>query len=163
MRLESAGLRILIWNSMLSADLNFRYYSELAVRFQTVDHWAKIFLAITSSTAVSGWALWDTPGWEWLWKSLSAASALIALSLPVLDPAGSMKTASSLRGAWFSILKDYELLWSDAPDAETDARVQFTKLVQEEKRLVELERAMRRRRGIQKRCDTEVRRSRGLE
>jgi hypothetical protein len=45
---ESSKVRRLIWDSMLSADLNCRYFGRLAGRFQALDRWAKILIVVFS-------------------------------------------------------------------------------------------------------------------
>lgn len=159
----NSQVRLLIWNSMLSADLSNRYYGELTARYQSMDQWAKIFVAMTSSTAVSGWAMWGRPGLDWVWQTASALATLVALALPILDPANSMKMANRLTGGWFSILKDYEMLWTQVHEkTEPEARKLCQRILEEEKRLVELESALKKDRRLARRCEDEVRRSRGL-
>lgn len=160
---ESSKVRHLIWDSMLSADLNYRYFSGLAARFQNWDRFAKILVAVTSSTVVSGWAIWGKPGIDWIWHSASALACIVSLALPIFDPSNSMKAASRLTGTWFSIFKDYELLWTrvDALD-ESEAQKLCGAIQEEEKRLVELESTLNNHRGLARRCEDEVRWSRGL-
>jgi len=161
---ENSKVRHLIWDSMLSADLNYRYFGGLTARFQNWDRFAKILIAITSSTVVSGWAIWGKPGVDWIWHTASALACIVSLALPIFDPANSMKAASRLTGAWFSILKDYELLWTrvDTLD-ESEARKFCHTIQEEEKRLVEIESSLNKHRGLALRCEDEVRRSRGLQ
>jgi len=58
---DQYDLRRLVWDSMLVADLNARYSSCLANRFQRVDKGAKILVAVTSSAVVSGWQSGGSP------------------------------------------------------------------------------------------------------
>ena len=156
-------LRHLIWDLMLTADLNGRYYGYLATRYRSADHWAKVFVAITSSTAVSGWALWGTPGLDWIWKAASAAATLVAIALPIFDPANSMKTASRLTGAWYSILSDYSLLWTQVDEAsESLVRKRCQAIMAEERPLAELEATLPKHRRLILHCEAEVRRAREL-
>lgn len=48
---SDSKIRALVWDSMLSADLSYRYFCELGAKFRSRDRAAKIFLAITSSAA----------------------------------------------------------------------------------------------------------------
>ena len=68
---------------MLDADMNARYWKRLVNRYATRDKWLKIFMALMASGAVAGWGLWEAI--PWLWKTLSSASAVVAISLPVLN------------------------------------------------------------------------------
>jgi hypothetical protein len=94
---------------------------------------------------------------------MSGAAALIAIAHPILNPSASLKTASTLSGAWFAILKDYELLWSQLPSiSEAAAQELYTRIVSEEKKLAELESTLHVRRNIVLDCQDEVCASRGL-
>ena len=161
---ESSGIRRLIWDSMLSADLNHRYYGAFADLLQHWDRGAKIFVAIASSTAVAGWAVWSTPELSWIWHGAGALAAVVAVAQPVLDPTKSIKTAGQLTGAWFSILRDYNLLWASVHlVSETEALNQCQKIIEKEKLLAELEATLTTRRQLARRCEEEVRRFRGTQ
>ena len=74
-----------------------------------------------------------------------------------------MKNASKLAGTWFSILKDYELLWTEVDGmTEQEARSRCERILAEEKKLAELEPLVRDSRRLARRCEEDVRRSRGL-
>lgn len=110
--IEDSKVRRLIWDSMLSADLNQRYFRALASLYQRQDRAAKIVVAIATSAAVSGWWLWGTAGFDWVWQTFSVLAAAVAIALPIWDPARSMKTASALSASWFAVMREYELLWA---------------------------------------------------
>lgn len=160
---HSSKVRLLIWESMLGADLNRRYLAALATRFQSEDRRAKIVIAAASSTAVSGWALWGQPGLNWIWQFFSVTAALVAIALPIWNPAASLKTSSTLSGSWYSIMRDYERLWAQEEHiAEKDA-LDACKVIQAaEGPLVEQETALPLRGRLARRCQDEVCRSRGL-
>lgn len=155
----SSGLRTLIWNSMLEADLNYRYYTVLATRYRTYDLGAKIFIAITTSAAVSGWAIWGQYGLDWLWKTASGVATIIAIALPIVNPANIMKVAGEEGYGWFSILEDYKLLWAtvDEEEDEENIRKECKRIQLEEKRLVGASSGVRKRRRLARRCETEMR------
>lgn len=148
---------------MLTADLNYRYFTALAARYQGYDRWAKIFVAVMSSAAVSGWAIWGQPGVNWLWQAASALATIVAVALPIINPANSVNLASRLAGGWFSILKDYEVLWVRLDsESEESAQEACGKVLQEEKRLVDLETNLRKNERLARAAELNVRRSRGL-
>ena len=68
-----------------------------------------------SSTVVAGWAIWTKPGLDWIWHSASALATIVAITVSIVDPYSALKKASSQKGAWFAILKDYEFLWAELP------------------------------------------------
>lgn len=137
------GRRKHVWESMLVADMNRRYYQSLTDRYRRLDFWAKVLIAVTSSAAVSGWAVWSHPGVDWIWKLASAVAAVVAIALPLADPAKSLRIASELAGEWFAVLREYELLWARIDDT-SDALVDETcrPLAEQEKKLSELEAAL---------------------
>src|SRR2546423_763950 len=73
------------------------------------DTWTKIFLAVTSSSTVATWGFWTDVAW--LWKSLSAISAVLAVALPILDWNRKLSELSDLHGRWVQIRNEHENLW----------------------------------------------------
>lgn len=103
------ALRKQIWDSMLDADMNARYWSTLTRRYTRYDTGSKIFLAAMSSGTVAGWGLWsDVPI---LWKTLSAASALLAIGLTAVNLPKQITRLADQSGQWLQLFTDYELLW----------------------------------------------------
>jgi hypothetical protein len=148
---------------MLNADLNCRYFHALSGRLRFWDQIAKIFVAVMSSAAVAGWAIWNEPGLDTAWHTAGGLAAIVAVALPILNPAKSANTASQLAGAWFSILRDYEMLWTRVDVAEeVELRDASERIISAEKPLSEIESALSLRRGLARRCENEVRQSRGL-
>lgn len=155
------GLRTHVWESMLVADMNYRYYLSLTAWHRGIDRAAKVLIALTSSATVSGWAIWGRPGLDWIWKLTSAAAAITAVALPVFDPAKSMRTASELAGSWFAVMRDYEMLWAEVDDAAEDkVRDKCSILATEEKRLSQLESSLSVNKRIADRSETAMRKAR---
>ena len=98
-----------IWNSMLDADMNARYWKYLVRRYLARDKGLKIFLAIMASGTVAGWGVWES--FPWLWKSLSAGAAIVAILLPILNFQKSIEQMSYLAGKWGELRIEYEDLW----------------------------------------------------
>ena len=113
-------LRKSVWEGMLSADLSVRYYDALARRFYVCDLWAKIFFAVTSSSVVAGWAVWNDPkefpSFNVTWKVVSACSAVLAISVPFFQHAKKLEIAGRVKCECIEIQKEYELLWSRVDD-----------------------------------------------
>jgi hypothetical protein len=158
---SKAGL--LIWDSMLSADLNRRYFAAVASRLQLQDRTGKILVAVASSTTVAAWVLWSQPGWNWTWQTFSVAAAIVAVALPILNLAAGMKTAGTLSGSWFAIMRDYELLWARGDGLSNEDALDACKaILSAEGPLAEQETTLSMHRSLLRRCEDEVRRSRGL-
>ncbi|MBU8920580.1 MAG: hypothetical protein KOO63_01855 [Bacteroidales bacterium] len=160
---DNSKIRALIWESLLSADLNYRYFSRLGRRFQAQDRWAKIFMAFASSTVVSGWALWGAQGFDWIWKSVSGFAAVVSLALPIVNPADSLKKARAASVGWFAVKRDYELLWSHVDELPAnEARASYERISEKEVHLVELEDSLGKNKSIARQCEDELRKSRGF-
>jgi hypothetical protein len=100
-----------LWDSMLDADMNARYWRKLAKLYSSIDTSIKIFLALLASGTVAGWKLWaNNPE---VWKSLSAIAAIVSIILPIIQLPKTMSKMSDLAGRWLQIKTDYELLWTD--------------------------------------------------
>lgn len=161
--MSQEDLKALAWNSLLDADMNYRYFGCLGSRLERANRRASIFVAVTASTTVSGWAIWGKEGFEWLWQAASAASALAALALPFFDLPNKLKSCSTLKGAWFSILRDYELLWAELDSlSEAAGRARLAVSMKEEKDLIELEAPFGKDVKLVRACQDDVIRARGL-
>jgi len=108
-----------VWESMLTADLNYRYWGHLGRRYSKLDRTARVFLALTSSSTVASWGFLIEQ--EMVWKLLSALSAIIAVSLPVFNWQATAETIVELRTGWLQILKEYEMLWMRIEDDAINA------------------------------------------
>jgi len=111
---NSENLRKAIWQSLLTADLNCRYWARLAARASRRDKIAKIFLGVTASSTVASWGIWEEV--DILWKILSGASAVLAVALPIVNWSGSARTRTGFAAKWQSMLSSYELAWIDVAD-----------------------------------------------
>lgn len=111
-------MRTTIWNSMLDAEMNERYWSKLSKRYYQKEKWTKIFLACMASGTVASWGFWSEG--KLLWKFLSALSAIIAIALPILNWPKSIQNMNVLTEKWLLIKIDYELLWLDVKKGMKD-------------------------------------------
>ena len=125
---EQDKIRQVIWEAVLDADLNLRYWDHLSRRYSAWDKYTKIFLAIMSSSTVASWGIWDEI--DILWKCLSAVSAATAIALPILDWQRKIGEMSNLKGKWSRISRAYENLWEDLLLSPTN-----TELVEEYRRI----------------------------
>ena len=156
-------VRGLIWESMLTADFKHQCFAKLAARYQRQDRSAKIFVGVMSSATVSGWAVWGAPGINWIWQAASVLAAAVAIALPIWNPAGLLKTACSLGESWFSLKRDYELLWTSVDDlTDEDGRAQCKALMDQEKPLAEREAPLVTSGRLARDCQIQVFLARGL-
>lgn len=155
----ASSVRELAWDSLLSADLNQRYFAKLGDMHRHRDRWGKfVVAAFGSGSALAGWALWEQTGLEWMWPVLTGVAAVVAIALPIFDPAKTLKSSSTLAGAWFGIFKEYELLWAQIDKLdEPEVVKRLTKSVDEEKRLSEIESGLSKDRRLAREAESEVR------
>ncbi len=151
-----------IWQSMLDADMNARYWKCLVQRYSARDKTLKIFMAVMASGTVAGWGWWETI--PWLWKSLSSVSALVAISLPILNYQKSIEQMSGLAGKWGELRIEYEDLWvqvrnKSEPKTLESAYKKFRKI---ESALQEREAKLPEDKKLVLRCFNEVKKARGL-
>lgn len=157
------GLRLLIWNEMMNAEMNWRYYGYIGTRYRSWDKGANIAIAVTSSTSVAAWKIWGEPGLDWIWPTLTGLTVVIALVKSIVDPAASLRLAARLRGAWFSITKEFDLLWAELPGlTDEQARDRFRKFMDLQKGFAEDEALLKKDTDLILKCQDEVEMSRGV-
>ncbi len=146
---------------MLTAQMNVCYWSQLASRFARREKWLKIFLAITSSGAVAGWSVWTD--YAIVWKVLSGASAVLAVSLPILDYSGRVEQLSKVASKSAQLRLGYDQLWAQVdvltPDSLRNMQAELNK---KEIELSELQVNEPDDRKLLDHCQEDVLRSRGL-
>lgn len=114
---QNTGIQRQLWDSMLDADMNTRYWDLMGRRYVKRDRNAKICLAIMSSSAIVGWGFWNQV--PWAGKILTTLSALIAIIIPILNYQDKISGVSDIAGNWMQIQFDYENLWF-TPDSASD-------------------------------------------
>jgi hypothetical protein len=111
---------------------------------------------------VAGWGLWEAI--PWLWKTLSSVSALVAISLPILNYQKLIEQMASLAGKWGELRIEYEDLWlqvknADAPLSLERAYKKFRKI---ESGLQEKETKLPDDKKLLLICFNEVKQARGI-
>lgn len=151
-----------IWTSMLDADLNARYWKCLVNRYSLRDRGLKIFLALMTSGTVAGWSLWEAV--PWLWKSLSSASAIVAISLPIFNFQKSIEQMSYLSGKWGELRIEYEDLWLSVRNNSDPQSLErsYKKFRKMEGSLQEKETILPNDAALLRKCFNEVKKARGL-
>ncbi len=157
-------MRDAIWIEMLDADMNVRYWKALAQRYAKRDRLVKIFLAITTSGTVAGWAVWEArPYLSYLWKFLSGLSALVAISQPYFKYQATIKDVSYLSGKWWEQLTAYEDLWRRIENGDVKGiEKRFADTKKKEMELVRKETTLPNDVKLAKKCQAEVNHSRCL-
>ncbi len=149
-------LRTLAWDSMLTADLNQRYWGYLTRRFASQDKWVKIFVALFSSgTAVASWSVWNR--YPLPWQCVSGAAAVLAVVSPFLKFSEDSTKAAEIRGKWARVLNLYEQLWATVDtDPEDSIRRQLSQVKESEAEVSAQETGLPNDRALALRCYDEV-------
>ncbi len=108
---SDAKIKETIWNSMLDAELETKYWGELCRIYYKWDRWIKIFLAVMSSSTVATWGIWNKI--DLVWQILSGISAVTAIAIPILDLPKTLQSVLRLSSKWLQIQSQYEALWFD--------------------------------------------------
>jgi hypothetical protein len=148
-----------IWESMLDADMNERYWAYLSRNYHKKDRFIKIFLAIMTSGAVASWGFWAD--FQILWKLLSAVAAIIAIISPILKLDTAIDKMSTIKGKWRKVLSDYEILWLSRMDKSENKIIEEYKIIREKESEIEEDNFPIKKRLISKIQD-EVIKSRGI-
>lgn len=118
----SAGTRKQVWDGMLTADLNQRYWGYLVRRFNQYDRSVKIFVALFSTgSAVASWTIWQHH--PLTWQVVSGSAAVVAIIAPFLKYPEDAGKSAALKGKWARIMTQYERLWNGL-DGQAAAAVQ---------------------------------------
>lgn len=154
-----------MWDSLLDADLNARYWSHLTRGYYNWDKWSKIFLAAMASGTVASWSFWaEVEIGIKLWQLLSAISALLAIALPILNWPKMIQSMTALQQQWMQMRADYEILWMRLKGGTDMQQVEkeWTRLKQKESRVATEEYHLPRKKKLLDQCYEEVLESRGL-
>lgn len=147
-----------LWESMLDADMNERYWTYLSRKYYKTDRNIKIFLAIMTSGVVASWNLWAN--FQIAWKVLSGIAALTAIISPILKYERSIETLATIKGKWKKVLADYEILWLSRDRNDIEKIKEYEKIKEKECEIDEQNLPIDKR--VLARIQDEVLKSRGL-
>jgi hypothetical protein len=151
-----------VWDSLLDADLNVRYWREMSVFYSKLDRRIKIFLAIMASGTVASWQIWSDV--QVLWKLLSAIAALTAIASPLLGYDEKIKKTSVLVGQWVEVRNEYDVLFSTLKHrTQGGLENEFKRIKNKETEVSKKEENLPVKERLRGRCYKDVLRSRGLD
>ena len=102
-------MRKLLWESMLDADMNARYWDDMIRRHVAFEQRLRVLLAVlTSGTAAS---LVFSLGADWVWKAMSTASAVTSIYLTTVGASKPVERMASIKNCWSQCLIQYEHQW----------------------------------------------------
>ena len=155
------GIKRAIWGSMLTADMNVRYWTHLGRRYYKREQYTKVFLACMSSGTVASWSFWNQFGL--IWKVLSVIAALTAIALPILNFSKMIEIMADLKQHWTEITNEHELLWATRKTKNIDILEQkYEEIKKREGKLSRKEANMPNNKKLLYKSREEVLQSRGL-
>ena len=104
----SSDTRDIIWGKIYEVYYDSYWVEILSERlvkvWQRIDDITKFLVALTvSGSAVSGWALWNEPGFKSLWAILAGGSALLSIAHATFSVANRVKN-------WTEVKKQFTTL-----------------------------------------------------
>ncbi len=153
-----------VWEALLDAEMNVRYWGYLAKRFAGREKSLKIALALTTSSTILSLPVWERLSYGSIVLGLlGLLNAVLACILPILNYSERIETMANLRGAWSQLSIELARLWErESSSSISDSENEFRLLMERTVSLVVLESRLPNDRILVRKCQMEVRRSRGL-
>ena len=150
-----------VWQRVLDADMNARFWGHMARRYQRIEKITLIAVAVLSSATVASWiAELHTSAF----KALSVLTAVMGVALPILNIARDVECMVELRVKWAGIRNQYQQLYDRFPRlSKTEVQSKLEELSRRELDLEPLETRLPRSRKLIEASYLEVCRSRGLQ
>lgn len=105
--------RDVIWDKIFDVYYD-SYWVELLSNniievWQRTDDITKVLVALTvSGSAVSGWALWNQPGFKYIWAILAGFAAVLSITHAALGVAGKIKDWTEIKRKFTSLRIELE-------------------------------------------------------
>ena len=98
------------WNEMHALKTHINYIELILEEAESYDSKIKIFLAITSSTSIGGWAIWQN--YSSVWATAIAISQVVTAILPHLPYKTRIKQYSAALNELSSLMLKAEYKWN---------------------------------------------------
>lgn len=113
-------MRQLLWQSMLDADMNLRYWDEIMRRRILGEQRLRIVQMVLSSGTVAAWLF--AAQLDWLWKALSCVTACLSTYLYIAGTSKPLEKLAGLKKTYSACLVDYEHLWAQVDGGMPEPR-----------------------------------------
>jgi len=113
------------------------WYQELAsgallTRWQRIDTVSSVLVAVTTpGSAIAGWALWNDPGWKFIWAVLAGIASVASILHSAMVVPTRIKEQEEIRALFCELRTDLETFWQNLTLGSFDtnqAGTQFGKL-----------------------------------
>ena len=157
--------RKIIWNDLLTSELNILYWKSMTRRYVKRDQLLKIFLACMTSGTVAGWGFWSNI--TIVWQGLSCISTVLAIALPILNLEQKIAKMSEITGKWLNYSNEIEQIWIKLEEGtfQEPSKIMstyFSSLKPKSEDINQDETKMPKDQNLLKRCQQQVLKSRGL-
>jgi hypothetical protein len=100
-----------VYDEYRTARLNVKYHEGLLRRYQMLNFWIELLLAVTApSSAIAGLWFWNTPVGSYAWKSLGVITAVLALARPLLKLTDRMQAIEETLAGYKALDQDFRCL-----------------------------------------------------
>jgi len=102
------------WAEFYSIKFEEHYYELYLRRAEFIQNGIEMFLAVTTSSSISGWIIWRE--YSFIWAAIIAASQVINAIMPKLPYKDRIKALTSFLVEYEILLLDVEKVWLDIQD-----------------------------------------------
>ena len=100
-----------IYDEFRTARLNVKYYAALLRKYQQLNFWLELTLAISAPTsAVAGLWFWQTEVGTVIWHIFGAIAAVVAVAKPLLGISDKLARLEAILGGYKSLDYDFHYL-----------------------------------------------------
>lgn len=101
-----------LWDSLLDAEMNVRYWTEVSGKMVQHDRLVRFVIALTSSgTAVAAWTITkDHPS---VWKAVTGFSSILAIYHSFFYASDRIKKSGAILTSWKDVEVGFGLLWEE--------------------------------------------------
>lgn len=107
------------WKELYQLKTHIGFIERQLEKFEKIDRFLKIVLAISSSSSIGAWALWNE--YSWVWASIIAFSQVITAITPFLPYKNRIKAYSSLLNELEELMIRAEYKWHSISDGKLTA------------------------------------------
>ena len=97
------------WNQLKEFKVHVNYLQRYATKSDKADKTINIFLAITSSSSIAAWAIWQE--YQMIWAIIIALSQIITAIKPILPYKQRLKAVNGLNNMLQKVALDCERKW----------------------------------------------------
>ncbi len=104
------------WKELYQLRVHLNYLEVYMEQSEFIDKSVNIFLAITSSSSICGWAIWNK--FDFIWAVIIATSQLVSAIKQFLPYRKRLKSISGILREFEELLTYYEMKWFDVAEGK---------------------------------------------